>query len=169
MLRLLMLLIALLAIGAVLWASWRLDRRLFAGVLIITLLGVSFLITGIWKSAEESRVNIAADKLLISVNDARGMEEGVRLRGHIENRSPHAHSHLYGVARLLACEQHDEIRECQTVAEAPFSLRMHVPAGGSYPWSSIIRMPRDRLAQGNEWQIHVDEAIGFPGDQGTSE
>ena len=162
MLRLLMLLIALLAIGAVLWASWRLDKRLFAGVLVITLLGAGFLVAGIWQSAEESRVSIDPEQLAISVNDARGMEEGVRLRGIIENRSPHAHSHLLGAARLLDCEQQDTERECRVVAEAPFRLRMHVPAGGSYPWSTIVRMQREKLAEGNEWHIHVDEVTGFP-------
>lgn len=169
MLRITMLLIALLAIVAVLWASWQLNRKLFTPALILVLVALGMFATGIWQSSEEGRQPIDPARIVVDIEDSRGMEEGVRLRGWIENGSKAPLSHLRGRALRVACPEHDSDvnngnGECQIVAEAPFTLRRHVPAGAKYTWSTIIRMPAALLNEGNDWRIEVEEVTGFHSD-----
>lgn len=167
MLRIMMLLLALLAIVAVLWATWQVNRKLFTPALLLVLVALGFFAAGVWQSSEQSRVPLDPGDIEISVDDARGMEEGVRLRGWIHNHSRRPISHLEGQAILLNCDDEQPDADCRRIDTAGFTLRRHVPSGSSYTWSAIIRMPAARLREGDSWQIELTEVTGFHNDQGN--
>ena len=163
MLRILLVCAGLIAIATVLWSSWRVDRRLFAFVLVVVVIGAALFGVGYWHSAEQGMVPVEPAEIEVSVSQARATETGIRLSGRVFNRSSLPLALLQGRAVLEECTP-----ECNEIGEASFIVRQHVPIGGSYPYSQIVRLPASLLAdpqadakQQRRWRIEVLSASGY--------
>ena len=169
--RIVLILAALAAIAVVLWSSWKIDRRLFALVLVVVTLGAVFSGVGIWQTTEREWREIDPADIVLNITDARGMEAGIRLRGTLENRSGGRFSRLAARVTRLDCPDETDGQPsgtppCSRVDEAELTLREHVRPGAEQPWSSMIRMPASALDEGTDWELEVLKAQGYAGRQG---
>ena len=163
--RILLSLVALAAVVTVLWSTWRLDRRLFAAALVLVLIaGVLFGI-GVWQTTEREWQPLDTDALVVEIDDARGMEAGIRLRGRIRNQTEHSLSRLRLEVRRLDCEDNDGT-DCRVLERERLELREHVAPGRSQPWSAMVRMPAEVLEEGSGWEVEVLGALGYAGREG---
>ncbi|MCH8542913.1 MAG: hypothetical protein LAT61_05015 [Alcanivorax sp.] len=158
MLRVLLVLAGLLAIAVVLWASWRIDRRLFAGTLVAVLIGALMFGLGFWHSREQAQVELPADAVSLTLEQSRGMEIGIRIQGRMTNHSEYA---LARVKARVTLQQCPEATGCETVGEDIIHLRQHVPAGSSYPYSQMLNLSSDLLGDNAQWQVEPLSVIGF--------
>ena len=161
--RILLILVALAAVITVLWSTWRLDRRLFAAALVLVLVASLLFGIGVWQSTEREWRELDTDGLSVDIGDARGMEAGIRLRGHIGNHTEHSLSRLQLEVRWLDC---DDEGACELVGRERLELREHVAPGRSQPWSAMIRMPADLLEEGSDWEVELLGALGYAGREG---
>lgn len=168
MLRIMLVCAGLTAIAVVLWSSWRVDRRLFAFVLSVVIIGGVLFGVGYWRTTGEAMVTVPVDEVDVSVSQARGMETGIRLSGRVINQSPWPLALVQGRAVLEECVAEN----CREIGGAAFRVRQHVPVGGSYPYSQIVRLPDTLLAdpEGTDerrWRIEVLSVSGY-GNPGRS-
>lgn len=164
MLRILLICAGLIAIATVLWSSWRVDRRLFAFVLIVVLIGAVLFGFGYWHSAEQGMVPVDPERVDVTVSGVRATETGIRLSGRVFNRSALPLALLQGRAVLEECTP-----QCSEIGGASFIVRQHVPIGGSYPYSQIVRLPASLLSGSQDeterrrWRIEILSASGYAG------
>ncbi len=163
MIRALVIIVALASIAVVLWSSWRLDRRLFAGALVLVIIGGTLFGIGVWQSTEEEWRELDTQQLSLEITGARGMEAGIRLQGRIENHSGQGLSRIQAQVERLDCRNGND---CRVVARAPLELREHVASGGTQRWAAMIRMPSSALEDGNDWAVHMEQALGYTGREG---
>lgn len=169
MLRVLLVCAGLTAIAVVLWSSWRLDRRLFAFVLAVVLIGAVLFGIGYWRTADQAMVGIEPDQVRLSVDQVRGMETGIRLSGRVYNQSAWPVALIQGRAVLEECNT-AEGEACQEIGSAAFRVRQHVPVGGSYPYSQVVRLSDSLLADPvtpaghRRWHIQVLSVSGYASD-----
>lgn len=161
--RFLLVLVIIIAAVAVLWSSWRLDRRVFALTLVAVLAGVPLFIYGVWHRSETLWQPIDPLKIYTRVTDVRVMEAGVRLTGELVNHSDRDLARVSGKAVLLWCDMQPGL-PCKEIDETDFQLRAHVRPGDTYEWSAMVRMPAPSLEEGNTWELDVTGADGYPGD-----
>ncbi|MBZ2187882.1 hypothetical protein K8B33_02130 [Alcanivorax sp. JB21] len=173
MLRVLLVLAGLLAIAVVLWASWRIDRRLFAGTLVAVLIGALMFALGFWHSRGQAQVVLPADAVSLSLSQSRGMEIGIRIRGRVTNHSEHALARVKARVTLLQCADLDgtdadstdadstDATHCEAVGKDTIDLRQHVPAGADYPYSTMVNLSADLLDGTTQWQVEPLSVIGY--------
>lgn len=166
MLRVLLVCAGLVAIAVVLWSSWRVDRRLFAFVLAVVVIGALLFGVGYWRTADQAMVVIAPDQVRLSVEQARGMETGIRLSGRVYNQSAWPVALIQGRAVLQECTAPGQ-DTCREIGSAAFRVRQHVPVGGSYPYSQVVRLSDSLLADpatpdsNRRWHIEVLSVSGY--------
>ena len=157
MTRILLVLVILAALVAVLWSSWRLDRRLFAGVLALSAVLLALFVGGFFQSQERTFVAIAAEEVELELLRWRDTESGVRLEGQVRNNSELAVARVSGKAVLRDCPDTDS---CRVLARVPLELRMHVPPGTTYPFDTVLRLDRP-LPDHPNWVLRVERAEGY--------
>lgn len=157
MTRILLVLIVLAALVAVLWSSWRLDRRLFAGVLALSVVLLALFVGGFFQSQERAFVAIAAEKVDLELLRWRDTESGVRLEGQVRNNSDRAMARVSGQALLRDCPDTDN---CLELARVPLELRLHVPPGTTYPFDTVLRLDQP-LPDHPNWVLRVEDARGY--------
>ena len=166
MLRVLLVCAGLTAIAVVLWSSWRVDRRLFAFVLSVVLVGALLFGVGYWRTADQAMVVIMPEQVRLSVEQARGMETGIRLSGRVYNQSAWPVALIKGRAVLEECTAPGQ-EACREIGGAAFRVRQHVPVGGSYPYSQVVRLSDTLLADpaapdsSRRWRIDVLSVSGY--------
>lgn len=158
MLRVLLVLAGLLAIAVVLWASWRIDRRLFVATCVAVLVGVLMFVMGFWHSRDQAQVELPADAVSLSLDQFRGMEIGIRIQGRMTNHSEHALARVKARVSLQRCTADTD---CETLGEDVIQLRQHVPAGTDYPWSQMVNLSSDLLGDNTQWQVEPLSVIGY--------
>ena len=158
MLRVLLVIAGLFAIAVVLWASWRIDRRLFAAALVAVLIGVLMFSLGLWQSREQAQVDLPVDAVSVSLTQSRGMEIGIRIQGRITNHSAHA---LARVKARVTLQQCDDADHCETLGQDLIDLRQHVPVGTDYPYSKMVDLPADLLGDNTQWHVEPLSVIGY--------
>lgn len=163
MVRALVILVVLASIIVVLWSSWRLDRRLFAGALVLVIVGGTLFGLGIRQSTEQEWRELDTEQLRLVITGARGMEAGIRLHGTLENHSAASLSRVQGRVERLDCRNGND---CRLIGEAPLALREHVPSGGSQRWVAMVRMPASALEEGTDWKVRLEQALGYAGREG---
>lgn len=157
MTRILLVLVILAATVAVLWSSWRLDRRLFAGVLALAVILLALFVGGFFQSQERAFVAIAAEEVDLELLRWRNNESGVRLEGQVRNNSDRAMARVSGMAVLRDCP---DTESCREVTRVPLELRLHVPPGTTYPFNTVLRLDRP-LPDHPNWVLRVEEARGY--------
>ncbi len=162
--RFLLVLVIIIAAGAVLWSSWRVDRRLFAVTLVAVLAGVPLFIYGVWHRSENLWEPIDPLRIETHVTDARVMESGVRLTGKLVNHGHVDLARVSGKAVLLWCDIQPGL-PCKDIDETDFQLIAHVRPGDTYQWSAMVSMPAQSLDEGNTWELDVTQADGYPADK----
>ena len=170
MLRVLLVCAGLTAIAVVLWSSWRVDRRLFVFVLVVVIIGSVLFGIGYWRTADQAMVGIEPEQVRVSVEQARGMETGIRLSGRVYNQSAWPVALIQGRAVLEECTA-AENGTCQEIGGATFRVRQHVPVGGSYPYSQVVRLSDTLLADPatpgghRRWHIQILSVSGYASDE----
>lgn len=158
MTRILVVAAAVLAVSVLLWSSWRLDRRLFAlvcAVTVITLVG-GFIV---FHDGGEDTTALPPDQISLSLDSRHATESGVRLTGTLENRGERPVAQVLIRVRALACA--DDGDDCSEYASAPLELRMQVPSGKRYPFSSMVRLPPDSADETYRWVLEVESVRGY--------
>lgn len=158
MTRILLLLVAGLAMGVVLWSSWRVDRRLFAGLAVAAGVAMTALVLQLFDMGENEWEPLPADQIRLTLEDQNVTESGVRLTGTLENRGNRPVGRVTARVQVVDCEQESP---CRVIAEAPFDLRMQVPPRKSYPFSHMMRMTVTQEVEKREWRVQVKSVYGY--------
>ncbi|WP_111656598.1 hypothetical protein [Isoalcanivorax indicus] len=159
--RILLVLVGLVAIAVVLWASWRIDRRLFIFTLIAVLIGALMFGLGVWHSRDQAMVQVSPDDVTLTLEQSRSMEIGVRLQGRVNNGSPHPLARVEARALLERCV--DDV--CETLGEDRLTLRQHVPPGASLPWSQMVQPPPGTVDGPHDWRLEIKSVSGYANDR----
>lgn len=157
MTRILLVLVVLIALGAVLWSSWRLDRRLFVGVLVASVTLLVLFVGGFFRSQEQTFVAIPPEKVEIELLRWRALETGIRLEGRVYNGNDTAVARISGQALLLDCPGPDNCRE---KARTGFQLRQHVPPDTTYPFDTVLRLDAP-LPDHPRWLFRIERVEGY--------
>jgi hypothetical protein len=158
MTRILLLLVAGLAMGVVLWSSWRVDRRLFAGLALAAGVAMAALMLQLFDSGEDTWEPLPADQIRLTLEDQHVTESGVRLTGTLENRGNRPVGRVMARVQVVECGQEPP---CRVLAEAPFDLRLQVPPRKSYPFHHMIRMTVTPEVEKHEWRVQVKSVYGY--------
>lgn len=156
--RILLVVIGLAAIATVLWASWRVDRRLFIFTLVAILIGATLFGLGIWHSRETAMVNVPHDQVRLTLQRASGMEIGIRLQGRLHNESDYPLAVVRAMARVEQCVDEGA---CTLLGEETLTVRQHVPPGQSLPYSQMVQLSASLLDEPHDWQIEVKSVSGY--------
>lgn len=157
MTRILLVLVVLAALGAVLWSSWRLDRRLFVGVLLTSVTLLVLFVGGFFRSQERAFVEIPADNVKVELVRWRALETGIRLEGKVYNGNDAAVARIAGQALLLDCPGPDD---CDEKARTEFRLRQHVPPDTTYPFDTVLRLDAP-LPDHPRWLLRIERVEGY--------
>lgn len=158
MTRILLLLVAGLAMGVVLWSSWRVDRRLFAGLAVAAGVAMTALVLQLFDMGEDDWQPLPADQIRLTLEDQNVTESGVRLTGTLENRGNRPVGRVMARIQVVDCAEEPP---CRVIAEAPFDLRLQVPPRKSYPFSHMTRMTVTPEAEEHEWRLQVQSVYGY--------
>jgi hypothetical protein len=158
MTRILLILVAGLAMGVVLWSSWRVDRRLFAGLAAAAGVAMAGLVLQLADLGQDEWTPLPADQIRLTLKDQNVTESGVRLTGKLENRGNRPVGRVTARIQVVDCNGEPP---CRVIAEAPFDLRLQVPPRQSYPFSHMTRMTVTPDAEQHEWRVQVKSVYGY--------
>lgn len=164
MTRILLLVVVVLALAAVLWSSWRLDRRLFLAVAAASLVTLALFVAGFFNSQDEVFTAVSPQEVRLEVISANPTEYGVRLRGRIHNDGAVALGRISAQAILLDCslaEATGDAEQCREQTRVPLELRQHVPAQTSYPFDSMLRLQAEDIPDQPRWRLEVSRVQGY--------
>lgn len=159
--RILLVIMGLLAVAVVLWASWRIDRRLFIFTLIAVLVGGVMFGLGVWHSRDQAMVDVPPEAVRLTLEQSRSMEIGVRLQGRVTNDSAHPLARVEARAVLERCTDEG----CDLLGEDRLTIRQHVPPGASLPWSQMVQLPGGVPDGARDWRLEVKSVSGYANDR----
>ena len=158
MTRILLLLVAGVAMGVVLWSSWRVDRRLFTGLALAAGVAMAALVLQLFDTGEGDWEPLPANQVRLTLDDQNVTESGVRVSGSLENDGNRPVGRVTARVQVVECGQEPP---CRVLAEAPFDLRLQVPPRKSYPFSRMVRMTVTPEAEEREWRVQVKSVYGY--------
>lgn len=158
MTRILLILVAGLAMGVILWSSWRVDRRLFAGLAAAAGVAMAALLLQLADLGKDEWTPLPADQVRLTLKDENVTESGVRLTGTLENRGNRPVGRVSARIQVVACKQEPP---CRVIAESPLDLRLQVPPRTTYPFSHMTRMTVTPDTEEREWRVQVKSVYGY--------
>jgi hypothetical protein len=161
MTRILLIIAAIVAASVLLWSSWRLNRRLFALVATCLGVGLAIWVVAILNNQQSDWVSLATETVSLSLNERHATESGVRITGSLTNNGDTAVAMVLGHVRVLDCQPDTD--NCREVTSAPLELRMHVPAGTRYPFTTMVRLEQPGEYADERWLLEVDGVRGYAG------
>jgi hypothetical protein len=132
--------------------SWKAEKRLFAAtaLLVVVTAGVIFA-TLIYQQLTDHSLS---DPELIQVTlvEAKPVETGVRLSGHMQNLSKQRISSVRLEATVSQCPSEDD---CTELGRERIDVVLQIPPNGSYPFNTVARITGLRGKPDLRWQIDV--------------
>lgn len=158
MLRVLLMIAVLVAAVVLLWFSWHQGRRPFAAACVAVLAVFGVLGVALWEADRNELVALAPSSVRLTVEQVRPLETGLRVSGRIYNLAEHPLARVQARALVRECLAD---QPCQELASAPLRLQQHVPVGGSYPYSQVVRLPATLLGDQQQVTVEVMAVEGY--------
>ncbi len=157
--RLLLILTVVIAVIALLMASWQRGKRVFAVTATVTAVAVAILAYGVIKQGKNDQVTLPPEQLRIQVDEPVRSESGVRFTGTLFNDSE---LDLAGVtlrATALSCP--DSQADCVILDQQEDTLLLFIPAGRHYPFAMVTRHPPGNT-QADKWEVSPVSRLAYP-------
>ncbi|MDX1804643.1 MAG: hypothetical protein R3292_11220 [Alcanivorax sp.] len=159
--RLLLVLTVIIAVSVLLWGSWQMSRKLFAGVLTAVLIITLLLAAGMWENQRYAQVEMPAEGIALSLTDVGHTESSVTLSGQVANHGKLAVAALNLQAQALRCPVQ---QPCEVIYKESIPLQLYLPPGSHYPFTVVSRPP-DPSLKADRWQLKVLNMVAYPADK----
>lgn len=155
------------AVCAILWSSWRLDRRLFVGVSVGLVLFAAVFGFGAWQGSQQALVPVPQAEVRFELHGFRPLETGTRLSGILHNGGAEPVAVVTLTVRQQQC---NESQECEEIAQTKMVLRRHVNEHATADINEIIRLRSPALPPSlhYRWQVDVTQVQGYRQPKGAS-
>ncbi len=157
--RLLLVLTVVIAVVALLVASWQRGKRVFLITASVTTVAAIFLIYGIVKPGKHDQITLPPEQIRLEITDIADSESGVRFSGRLFNDSE---LDLAGVTlrtEALSCEQ--SLQNCKPIETQEQQLLIFIPTGRDYRFSLVARHP-DSETPPDKWDVDVVSRLAYP-------
>lgn len=132
--------------------SWKAEKRLFAATALVVLLTAGAIFaTLIYQQLNDHSLS---DPELIEVTlvEAKPVETGVRLSGHMQNLSEQRVSSVRIEVTVSQCPSEDD---CAELGRDRIDVVLQIPPKGSYPFNAVARITGLRGKPDLRWQIEL--------------
>ena len=157
--RLLLILTVVIAVIALLVASWQRGRKVFAATAVVTAIAVAILAYGVIKPGKHDQITLPPDGVRVEVEDTVQSESGIRFTGTIYNDGE---LDLAGVtlrATGYGCDENG--LQCAVVDAQEEKLLLFIPAGRHYAFAMVARYPDDNK-NADKWEITPVSRLAYP-------
>ena len=157
--RLLLVLTVVIAVIALLLASWQWGKRVFAITATVTAVSVVILIYGVLEQGEKDQVTLPPDGVRVEVAETLSSESGVRFTGTIYNDGELDLAGATLRATALKCAQGET--DCKPVHQHEELLLIFIPAGRHYAFAMVSRHP-DGDVTPDKWKVEPVSRLAYP-------
>jgi len=142
-------LIVLIAALVLLVNSWRAEKRLFAATALVVALTAAVISVGLIRQLMEPTATLDPKQILVTLEHVRSGELGVRIAGQMHNQSDERVTSITLRVTALACQDQD----CVVAAEDDVKVLLQIPAGNTYPFSSVANITKLPADVELRWQV----------------
>ncbi len=157
--RLLLILTVVIAVIALLLASWQRGKRVFAITATVTAIAVAILTFGVLKPGKHDQVTLPPDGVRVVVEETVQSESGIRFTGTIHNDGELDLAGVTLQATALECD--DEGSDCRIIDQQQEKLLLFIPAGRHYAFAMVARYPAGGQPA-DKWEIAPLSRIAYP-------
>jgi hypothetical protein len=151
MVQILLSLIVMVAATVLLVNSWKAEKHLFAVTALVVLLTAGAMAGGLAYQMLRPQAVLDPALIEVSLDQARVTENGVRLSGHLANRSDARVASVTLEVVALLCSQ----QPCSEGPRDRLDVLLQIPPGGRYPFSAVARITDLQGQPGLDWRIDV--------------
>lgn len=157
--RLLLILTVVIAVIALLLASWQRGRRIFAITATVTAISVAILVYGVLKPGKHDQRTLPPEGVRVQVEETVRSESGIRFTGNIYNDGE---LNLAGVTLLATAYDCDnDGSNCRVIDKQQEQLLLFIPAGRHYAFAMVTRYPESGETA-DKWEITPVSRLAYP-------